>query len=188
MPTTLFDFIPVILVLAINCGAIIIDTYIFSQDRLLQRFRKQSRFVQKLAVIFVVVPLLVSPLIPQPRFDADRSVTLVIGTVFLSAGVILIGLAFSKIGAVPSIRQESNLLSTGVYGLVRHPIYAGTILTFGGLSILFHALISLAYWPIVVLLYYMMIVVEERRLVREYGEAYIAYRKKVRTRLIPFLF
>jgi protein-S-isoprenylcysteine O-methyltransferase Ste14 len=188
MSTILFDFVLAALVHSINCIALIIDTYIFSQDRLLQRFKQQSRLVQKLAVICVVVPLWVSPLIPQLRFDANRTVTILIGTGLLIGGVALIGLAFTKIGTIPSIRPESNLLSTGVYGLVRHPIYAGTILAFGGLSLLFHALVSLAYWPIAVLLYYRMIVVEERRLMREYGDAYAAYRKKVRARLIPFLF
>lgn len=187
MSTLLFDFILAALVLLINCIAIIIDTYIFSQDHLLQQFKKQPPFVQKFAVIFVVVPLFISPLVPQFRFEADRFVTLPAGTVFVIVGAGLIGLAFTKIGVIPSFRQQSKLLSTGVYGLVRHPIYSGTVLAFLGLSVLFHAWVSLAYWPVAVLLYYMMIAVEERRLIMEYGDEYAAYQTKVKARLIPFL-
>lgn len=187
MSTIFIDFILAALVLLINGIAIIIDTYIFSQDQLLQQFKKQSLMVQKSAVIFVVVPLFIAPLVPQLRFGVNWVVTLPVGVVLVGLGAILIGLAFTKIGAVPSIRPESHLISTGVYGLVRHPIYSGTILAFLGVCILFQAWVALAYWPVAVLLYYLMIVVEERRLVIEYGDEYVSYQAKVRARLIPFL-
>jgi protein-S-isoprenylcysteine O-methyltransferase Ste14 len=95
-------------------------------------------------------------------------------------------LAFLKIGAVPSLRERSALITTGVYGLVRHPIYAGTILTFLGVILFFEAMIPLLYFPISVGLYFIMTVYEEKSLMAEYGREYNEYQKKVRKRIIPY--
>jgi protein-S-isoprenylcysteine O-methyltransferase Ste14 len=59
--------------------------------------------------------------------------------------------------------------------------------TFFGLILLFKAYISLLYFPVSILLYYIMTVAEEKGLVKEYGEHYREYQKKVRKRIIPFI-
>jgi protein-S-isoprenylcysteine O-methyltransferase Ste14 len=182
-----YDFIFVTLVLSINMFAIAFDTWLFSHPQILRRFKQLPSFIQKQAVIFVVVPLFVSPLLPQLRFDISPVIVISLGCVLSVAGGALIGGAFTKIGVIPSVRLQSNLLTTGVYGLVRHPIYSGTLLAFLGLSLAFQALVSLLYWPLAVLLYLIMIVTEERVLVTEYGAEYVSYQAKVKARLLPFI-
>lgn len=182
-----FDFLLATLVLSLNMIAIVFDTYLFSHPQILQRFRQLPRFIQKQAVTFVVVPLFVSPLLPQLRFDISPVIAISLGSMVFIAGGALIGGAFTKIGIIPSVRQKSNLLTTGVYSLVRHPIYSGTLLAFLGLGLIFQALVSVLYWPLAVLLYLIMVVAEERLLVAEYGAEYVSYQAKVKGRLLPVI-
>jgi len=182
-----YDSIFAILVLSINMFAIAFDTYLFSHPQILQRFKQLPSFVQKQAVTFVVAPLFVSPLLPQLRFDVSPVIAISLGCMLFVAGGALIGGAFTKIGVIPSVRLQSNLLTTGVYGLVRHPIYSGTLLAFLGLSLTFQALVPLLYWPLSVLFYLVMVMAEERLLVAEYGAEYVSYQSKVKGRLLPFI-
>ena len=187
MAELFFDFLFVSLVLSINLVAIVLDTYLLSHPQLLQQFRKLPSFIQKQAVTFVVAPLFISPLLPQLRFDVSPMTAIPMGIILMIIGIALVWGAFTKIGVVPAVRQKSILLTTGVYGLVRHPIYSGTLLAFLGLNLAFKALIALLYWPFTVLLHLVMVTAEERLLETEYGEEYASYRFKVKGRLIPFI-
>jgi protein-S-isoprenylcysteine O-methyltransferase Ste14 len=80
--------------------------------------------------------------------------------------------------------EEPARLFTGrAYGVVRHPLYLGC-----SVILLFHPVqtrnsaLSVA---MAVLYFYVGTFFEERRLVRKFGEAYLAYRRKV-PRFLPF--
>jgi protein-S-isoprenylcysteine O-methyltransferase Ste14 len=85
------------------------------------------------------------------------------------------------------IREDHELITHGIYRLVRHPIYLGAIVVALGLPVCVSSLtgflIMLALIPILLI----RIRIEERLLVEEFGEAYRAYRKQTRT-LIPFIY
>ena len=95
-------------------------------------------------------------------------------------------LSFLKIGAVPSI-TKAGLKTSGVYRMVRHPIYSGTLIVFAGLNLYNSSAIPLFYFPVSLLLYYLMTYFEEKDLLKIYGEEYINYRGIVKFRLIPFI-
>jgi protein-S-isoprenylcysteine O-methyltransferase Ste14 len=82
--------------------------------------------------------------------------------------------------------RGQRVVDTGAYGIVRHPMYAGCIPLLVGMCLWLGsyaaALLSLALLALVVL----RILVEERFLKRELS-GYDAYTRKVRNRLIPFL-
>lgn len=91
--------------------------------------------------------------------------------------------------ALAGLRQTSPdapprpLETSGLYGLVRHPIYFGWILLVLPAPVMTctrasFALISIAYLVAAVPF-------EERGLVAVYGDAYRAYQRKVRARLVP---
>jgi protein-S-isoprenylcysteine O-methyltransferase Ste14 len=79
---------------------------------------------------------------------------------------------------------DQQVVSTGPYGIVRHPMYVGVLLMFlampVGLGSWWASLPALAMIPVLVI----RIVDEERVLVRELP-GYDAYRQKVRHRLLP---
>jgi len=72
--------------------------------------------------------------------------------------------------------------------VVGYPIYAGVIILVLGLALIFRAIYALAYVPVVAFFFGLMTIVEERGLLEEYGEEYAEYRKRVRYRLVPYLF
>ena len=82
--------------------------------------------------------------------------------------------------------EGQKVVSTGLYGIVRHPMYFATILLFMSMPLVLGSLISF-----VVFLAYPIIIAkriknEEEVLLREL-EGYGEYREKVKYRMIPFI-
>jgi protein-S-isoprenylcysteine O-methyltransferase Ste14 len=82
--------------------------------------------------------------------------------------------------------REHRVVSTGVYGAVRHPMYLGAILMFLGAPLLVGAATALAVGVALSLLLAVRIVDEEKLLAVELP-GYDEYRRRVRHRLVPFV-
>ena len=82
--------------------------------------------------------------------------------------------------------RKQRVVSTGVYGFVRHPMYLGGALLFIGVPMLLGSAFGLAIGFALLLLVAGRIVGEERLLVQEL-EGYEEYRTKVKYRLIPLI-
>jgi protein-S-isoprenylcysteine O-methyltransferase Ste14 len=82
--------------------------------------------------------------------------------------------------------RMQRVISTGVYGFVRHPMYLGGILMFLGTPLLLGSLYGVLAGLALTLLLMARIVGEEVMLTRDL-EGYREYMKNVRYRLIPFL-
>ncbi len=82
--------------------------------------------------------------------------------------------------------REQNVIDTGVYGVVRHPMYAGGILFIVGIPLWLesYAGVLLSVVPIGILVLRVLI---EERFLRIHLRGYEAYMKRVCYRLIPFL-
>ena len=84
------------------------------------------------------------------------------------------------------VRDGQKVVDTGLYGVIRHPMYTATLVLFLSMGPVLGSPVSF-----IILLGYIPIIVkrirnEERVLVREL-EGYAEYRNRVRYRLIPFL-
>ena len=82
--------------------------------------------------------------------------------------------------------RKQQVVSTGVYAFVRHPMYLGGILLFIGTPMLLGSLYGVLIGVLLSLLIVARIIGEERMLVKEL-EGYADYKKKVKYRLIPFI-
>ncbi len=82
--------------------------------------------------------------------------------------------------------RKQQVISKGVYGFVRHPMYLGGILLFIGAPLLLGSVYGAILGAAMSLLIAARTVGEERMLVGEL-EGYAEYRKKVKYRLIPFV-
>jgi len=82
--------------------------------------------------------------------------------------------------------RKQHVVSTGVYGFVRHPMYLGGMLLFIGAPLLLGSKYGILIGVALSLLLVGRIIGEEKMLVEEL-EGYDDYRKKVRYRLIPFV-
>jgi protein-S-isoprenylcysteine O-methyltransferase Ste14 len=82
--------------------------------------------------------------------------------------------------------RKQHVVSTGVYGFVRHPMYLGAVCLFVGTPLLLSSMVGLAVTGAMIILLAARIPREERMLSSEL-EGYAEYRRKVRYRLLPFL-
>lgn len=82
--------------------------------------------------------------------------------------------------------RKQYVVSTGVYRIVRHPMYLGGILLFLGTPLLLGSKYGFLIGIMLSLLFVGRIIGEEKMLVEEL-EGYAEYKKKVKYRLIPFI-
>jgi protein-S-isoprenylcysteine O-methyltransferase Ste14 len=114
-----------------------------------------------------------------------------VGSALLLASSFLLFRAFHDntfLSPLVRIQEERNqhVVSTGVYGFVRHPMYLGAVLLFIGTPLLLGSTVGLAIAGLMTLLLAARIPREERLLINELN-GYSEYRRKVRYRLLPFL-
>ncbi len=84
------------------------------------------------------------------------------------------------------VEEGQTVVDTGMYGIVRHPMYAVSILLFLMIPLVlgsWYALIAFGFYPAVIVV---RLKDEEELLVRELP-GYADYRQKVKYRIIPFI-
>ncbi|MBQ4464514.1 MAG: isoprenylcysteine carboxylmethyltransferase family protein, partial [Oscillospiraceae bacterium] len=84
------------------------------------------------------------------------------------------------------VQAHQKVIDTGLYGVVRHPMYAATLLMFLSMPLVLGSVISL----IVFLVYPAVIAVRirnEEQVLREGLAGYADYQKRVKYRLVPFI-
>lgn len=84
------------------------------------------------------------------------------------------------------VQEEQKVIDTGLYGIVRHPMYGATILLFLSMPLILGSLPSF-----VIFLSYPAIIAKriwnEEEVLERGLDGYVAYKKKVRYRVIPFI-
>lgn len=84
------------------------------------------------------------------------------------------------------VQENQKVISTGLYGIVRHPMYLATLLMFLPMPLIlgsFFGLIPFALYPILIVVR----IINEERVLTEGLCGYSEYKTKVRYRLIPFI-
>lgn len=76
-------------------------------------------------------------------------------------------------------QAQPKLVDSGVYALVRHPMYLGTLLFCLSFLFISLSLLAIGVWVAFFIFYDMMATYEERSLVQILGEEYVAYQKRV---------
>ncbi len=82
--------------------------------------------------------------------------------------------------------RKQQVVSTGVYGFVRHPLYLGDVLFFIGTPLFLGSKYGLILGVVMFFLIAVRIVGEEKMMLEDL-EGYADYKNKVKSRLIPFL-
>ena len=84
------------------------------------------------------------------------------------------------------VQENQKVIDTGLYGIIRHPMYTSTVLLFLAMSLVLGSWVSFA----IMLLYPVVIVfrIRNEEQVLEAGLAgYREYKQRVRCRLLPFI-
>lgn len=103
------------------------------------------------------------------------------GGAFMLVGGLLVGgglwLVAGAWRLIHSARGE--LVTAGPYALLRHPQYAGLILSIFGALIQWPTLITLVMAPVLVVTYWRLAAREEREMEARFGDTYRTYRERV---------
>ena len=84
------------------------------------------------------------------------------------------------------VQENQKVIDTGLYGIVRHPMYAVTIILFLSMPLILGSIISF----IIFLMYPIIIAIRiknEEKVLEEQLEGYTEYKKKVKYKIIPFI-
>ncbi|KAF5415634.1 MAG: hypothetical protein C5S38_03815 [Candidatus Methanophagaceae archaeon] len=102
--------------------------------------------------------------------------------VLLSLPVFFLAFFFARSGLKTVFGEERNelaVIKTGVFSIVRHPIYLGAILLYLGFIIISLSIISFCIWLIIILFYYFISRYEEKLLIDKLGSQYEDYMNEV---------
>lgn len=84
------------------------------------------------------------------------------------------------------VQENQKVIGTGLYGIVRHPMYSATLFLFLSMGIILGSLISFA-----ILLLYIPIIAKriknEEKVLEEGLEGYSEYKTRVKFKVIPFV-
>ena len=84
------------------------------------------------------------------------------------------------------VKDNQKVIDTGLYGIVRHPMYAITIILFLSMPLILNSLISF-----IIFLMYPFIIIKriknEEEVLEKELKGYKEYKQKVKYRLIPFI-
>ncbi|MBQ3791968.1 MAG: isoprenylcysteine carboxylmethyltransferase family protein, partial [Clostridia bacterium] len=84
------------------------------------------------------------------------------------------------------VQQDQKVIDTGLYGVVRHPMYLSTLFLFLSMPLVLGSLFAFG-----ILLFYIPLIalrIRNEEKVLEAGlEGYTEYKKRVRYKVIPFL-
>ena len=75
-------------------------------------------------------------------------------------------------------REKPGVISTGVFRIVRHPIYTGAILFYLAAILSTLSIASAVFWLLVIGFYIYICKYEERILAEAFGNDYLEYKKK----------
>jgi protein-S-isoprenylcysteine O-methyltransferase Ste14 len=121
----------------------------------------------------------------EPYVSAAGLVLMVAGTALRRAAIRAL---WSYFTVNVSILEGQRVIRRGLYGVVRHPSYAGLLLRYLGLGLAF------ADWPSAALVFLPLLAatvyrirVEEEALGEHFGEEYAAYARETK-RLVPGIY
>ena len=112
----------------------------------------------------------------------------------LASAILLVSYAFyievmrenAYLSRTIEVREGQKVVDTGLYGIVRHPMYAVTLWLFLSIPLVLGSLWSLiCFLPYVAVI--VLRIVNEEKVLESGLDGYTEYKKRVKYRLIPFI-
>ncbi len=157
---------------------------------------KKNQDKGSLALIWIMVALGITSgimLVWFPKFAmSNEQMIPYIGLIIIVAGIILRFFSIWTLGKYftvdVTIRDNHQIKKDGLYKIVRHPSYSGSLLSFIGFGVSLNNWLSL--FAIVVFIttaFLYRIKIEEKALINHFGTDYLNYKKET-YRLIPWVY
>lgn len=125
------------------------------------------------------------------NFYVTNIVFTIIGITLVFSAIIVNQVAVKTLGKFFDrlvIKDQHQLITSGIYSQIRHPIYTSYLLLFIGFCTLLQSWLSLGVLVIVCLIWFgNRITIEEEMLTQEFGNKYQIYQEKTK-RLLPLIY
>ena len=133
---------------------------------------------------FLVAAAVLEAIVPLPVLAA-HGLRYLVGAALAAGGFVMIGMGTRRFVAagtnIPPNLPTTALVVDGIYGQTRNPLYLGATLVYLGLSVASGSLWAiLLMMPLLWVINVGVIAREERYLERKFGDAYRAYKGRVR--------
>jgi protein-S-isoprenylcysteine O-methyltransferase Ste14 len=157
---------------------------------------KKNKDQGTLLLIWVMIAVSITLAVLLTTFETFRiSITPIVSYVGLA--VIILGMIFrfyaiyslGKFFTVDvTIRKDHKLKDDGLYGIIRHPSYTGSLISFIGFGLSLNNWLSFALITLIMIVSFVRrINIEERALTEQFGDEYKQYMLKTK-RLIPLIY
>lgn len=180
------------------CWIIIILYWFYSRNKT-KKVNQQEGFVKRF--FYYILPLMVAVLLLGPgewfghsiireNFVEHTNFVGIVGLVFCLGGTFLACWARYNLGNNWSLsvqeKENHQLIKSGIYGIIRHPIYSGLLMLFVGNAIIVGDYRGIIAVLIVFISFWYKLLKEEKILLSIFGNQYTEYKKKTKA-LIPYI-
>lgn len=150
---------------------------------------KEQNLVIKLSGLMFLVGFIIAGLgVRFNWYTLPKTVSAIFAVVFLVAYVLYAEVLRENtyLSRAIEVQQDQKVIDTGLYGIVRHPMYSVTLLLFLSMPLVLGSLYSF-----IIFLVYPFIIIKRIKSEEEFLEkelkGYSEYKQKVKYRLIPFI-
>jgi protein-S-isoprenylcysteine O-methyltransferase Ste14 len=159
-----------------------------------QRLESAASRILRVFIFLIAIVLLSTTRIPLPWLYLQLWPAGLL-PFWLGAAVTIAGLLFavwarehlgSNWSRSVTIKQGHELITTGPYAVVRHPIYTGILIGFLGMAIAISQVRGFIVFVLIFLALWIKLRMEEQWMRSQFGEAYAAYVRQTAA-LVPYL-
>ena len=150
---------------------------------------KDQDYVVKLSGIMFLAGFIVAGLNFRYKWHTIPTSVVIVATVVFILSYVLYAEVLREntyLSRTIEIQENQKVIDTGLYGIVRHPMYLSTLFLFLSMPIVLGSVFSF-----IIFLAYPFIIAKrikgEEKLLEKELPGYVEYKKKVKYRLIPFI-
>ena len=150
----------------------------------------EQKDVVKYSGLMFLVSFIIAGLNYRFKWIVLNNVVVIIGSIIFLLSYLMFGEVLREnayLSRTIEVQENQTVVDTGLYGIVRHPMYTATIFLFLSMPLILNSLISflimLVYIPIII----KRIKNEEEVLEKELI-GYKEYKQKIKYRLVPYIY
>lgn len=153
-----------------------------------EKLKEQGIIIKLSGLMFLIGFILSGLAVRFEFFILPKTVSVISAAVFLLAYVLYAEVLRENtyLSRTIEVSENQKVIDTGLYSIVRHPMYSATLLLFLSMPLILGSILSF-----IIFLIYPFIIIKriknEEQVLEQELKGYKVYKKKVKYKLIPFI-
>lgn len=150
----------------------------------------EQKDVVKYSGLMFLVAFIIAGLNYRFKWIVLNNVVVIIGSIIFLLSYLMFGEVLREnayLSRTIEVQENQTVVDTGLYGIVRHPMYTATIFLFLSMPLILNSLISF-----LIMLVYIPIIIKRIKNEEEVLEkdliGYKEYKQKIKYRLVPYIY